>query len=617
LTEYILLSEIAPNPDNPREKIVNEALVTSIQEIGLQDPITVRRVTNEDDVPQGVKFIVVDGDCRFDALCSFLEPTEKLPVGEDIIIRPLSRDEAYDINVSLNLQRENYSLREECNIVDHYKGKELSQRDIAKKCNRSKGWVIDRLNFLAQPSVIQAQILTGDLNLNYYRTKEKVPASGQSEGFPSPEEQALDIEDRAERTTWIFKVDYPQFEDEYGNKIQIKRIEGDRYLVEADTKEICLEIMKNKSAKTIESRKVTGNYTIDQATVDYLKAELAAGSLDGEIIQEIVSGEYINVVVRWAFQEEKENFLKYLRRLAAERPKTDEEKDELTIILTREQYTALHEDAAYTTRARWISEKLVDDTAKIVVKNYDDFAATMSWLFDHVKDYPLSVEQLEKYTEYSPEEIQEIQQQTIEQLATKQQELPKLNIHESFMGITQKELDSLTPALKALITDQDTLNKDAELFRIYFSSWDDQRLFARWLGQSRDWKLNRLDFPARTFETVAFNDILIDEKYLKESFPDVFEELKNIQNFTKNIKQVSLRTLNEISLAAKRLTVFAEELTEDLKLLKSRRRTTGGSEQHLKICQKCLQPKWFDLNQSICGTCQYNGNHATNGGIAK
>jgi len=173
MSEYILLSEIAANPDNPREKLFNKSLVESIKEIGLQDPITVRQVKLTKDPP---KYEIIDGDCRFDALGAIFPPNKKLVIGKDVIIKSnLSRDEAYDINVSLNLQRENYSLREECNIVQHYLEKDVSQVEIGKKCHRSRTWVQDRINFLKADNEIQVKILAGELNISYYR--EKQPAS--------------------------------------------------------------------------------------------------------------------------------------------------------------------------------------------------------------------------------------------------------------------------------------------------------------------------------------------------------------------------------------------------------------------------------------------------------
>ncbi|RLI67352.1 MAG: hypothetical protein DRP02_14610, partial [Candidatus Gerdarchaeota archaeon] len=169
--KFVMLSEIAPNPDNPREFINADSLVESIKTLGLQNPLTVRHISKEDQVPSGVKYIIVDGDCRFDALC-LLGPTyATLEVGKEIIIKNLSKDDAFDINVSLNLERNNYSLREECNIIEKYQARGLSQREIAKKCNRSQGWVQDRLRLLAEPQEIQARVFSGEMNLTDYRTK--------------------------------------------------------------------------------------------------------------------------------------------------------------------------------------------------------------------------------------------------------------------------------------------------------------------------------------------------------------------------------------------------------------------------------------------------------------
>ena len=601
--DSILLSEIAPNPLNVKDVELTEQMIKSFMTRGILKPITVRPKLDSEIFDKRIKYVVVDGDHRFKFLSEKMPNDHKLLIGSHVIIKDYKdllssfTDSCHENEVTKRWGAKEWfkffyiviQLDPEATLekLSDISGASISTIGEYRKCWKEATEAEKEL------------ILSGELSVRQWSRLEKSEISAGGNFNLTSRSQS--IEDSANVSTL---------------KDSLHEDMAEEILDEMDDEPKKPSLL-DKYRPGYQAPKITGIYIIDQATVDHLKEELEDGYLVGNITDEIISGDFIRVDVEWQIEDDKQTFEAYLRRLANERPKTPEEKEALTILLTREQYIAIHEDSEFNgKRAAWISEQIIGDKSKIVLKTYDDFAAVQEWLFAHKDDYPLTLVQLENYTTLSQEEIQDIHKSSLEVLASRRQETSKLNPREAFMSVNPLELDSFIPSIKSLISDKGDLSEDGTML-IYFHSWDDQALAKRWLSQSRDWVDNKLNFPARTFETTNVFDILIDEKSFKEFYHDVFKELQDLQFHTRKLNQISINSINKIKSAANRLGVFAEELIADLKLLKSRRRLSGGSEQHLKLCPKCLQPKWFDLNQTICGTCQYNGNHASNGGVAK
>lgn len=608
--KYITLAEMAPNPENPRENIFNESLAASIKEIGMQDPITVRKVSKEDEVPPGVKYIVIDGDCRFDALCSILEPTEKLLVGKDILIKEISREEAFDINVSLNLQRENYSLREECNIVQHYKDLGLSQRVIAKKCNRSKIWVQDRINFLGVDSRIQLQILSGELNLSYYRTK--VPDVGQLED-DSTEEDLFKKEPKATeaaRTITLTRKQYDTFleqDADFEKKIAAHQIIGDS--VKVIFKNMALfyntiqQILDNRESTPLTKDQLIRFTDLTAEEIErVLEPEEATEkeiikpprfSVGGKTFLEFKdsfpnlslinifdTGSFVGFDIDFQDSDEEELVFEWLEFHKYPPPKLTE-ADRTSKYYTRD-FDHLIENGPGSNDLL-LSKQIIGDSVTII------------WKTEKTKDL------MDLWIENNSIPFDDIISERIEQL---EEEPREENLKEAFMEISVLENQSLLASLKALVTEEEPL--ESGKIRLWFRSWNDTKLIDRYLEPSRFWTIPALDYPAATVLTTNLKDILIDEKQLKAHFEEVFQELTVIQKDTKKLNQISLRTIEEITLAAARLKVFSEEIFEDLKLLKSQRRISNGHVQHQKICQSCLQPKWLESKKTICSNCELN-----------
>jgi len=608
----VSLSEIAPNPDNPRVDYGDDSLGDSIQDLGLLDPIKLRPISEDEDFPHGTLFAVVDGDRRFNIAIEIYPVDHKLKVGKDIKIVDLTREEAYDANVALNMQRQNYNLYEECKIVKYYLDKGLSQRAIGKKCNRSLIWVQDRINFIEADSDIKEQILDGELNLSYYRvtsrSQPEVSAGGQSE----------DAGYKADAT----EEEANAYFDEHSDKVlmiaggEITFATADRKLhflawLQQRNTEILSKKLDEEFAEVPTAFKPFRFYEMDQEALDYLLKIDAAG-IEGHYklqSKRLIGDNSFSVEIEWFDDEQEKHFDFYLQqRKEKAEPKANEE--ERKMFFTHEQIAAFRKEFPSIDDAM-VRTQVLDDDYIVSWRNYAALAYAIEWLLKNKDKYPLSRKQLKKYTDLTDEEIQEQFEDTIEIQAEESLSLPaekkSVNPREAMMFVTQQEYDSLLPSLRTLISEKE-LNKDGRI-NIYFYSWGDHTLVQRWLNPSQQWKDTRFNFSARTFASTNSNDILITDKMLKDHFPEIYQELKVFQNHAKKINQLSCRSLDELTKSALRLRSLMKDLIDDLLLNKSRRRIAGAKEQCQKICQQCLQPKWLEKSIEVCSACTMANNH--------
>jgi len=138
------VSQIRPNPENPRKKM-NESelaeLSQSIKSIGLLQPITVRmQVITVDDCPvEDIYYEIVCGHRRFEAVK--LAGLEEIPC----IVRALSDDEAYEIMVTENLQRKDVDPFDEAAAFTALKNRGYDTDALAEKFGKSKSYVFSRI----------------------------------------------------------------------------------------------------------------------------------------------------------------------------------------------------------------------------------------------------------------------------------------------------------------------------------------------------------------------------------------------------------------------------------------------------------------------------------------
>src|SRR5262245_43619558 len=153
------LTEIAPNPDQPRRRFDAEALETlaeSIRRHGLLQPLVVRRTE------QG--FELIAGERRLRA--AQLAGVDEVPV----VIREAAPPERLELALIENLQREELTALEEAEayrqLIEVYG---LTQEDIARKVGKSRPAIANALRLLSLPDSVKAQLEAGELTPGHAR----------------------------------------------------------------------------------------------------------------------------------------------------------------------------------------------------------------------------------------------------------------------------------------------------------------------------------------------------------------------------------------------------------------------------------------------------------------
>ena len=149
---HLTLEEILPSPRNPR-KTFNDApftdLVLSIKEKGVLQPIIVRPLIDFDDDTK--KYEIVAGERRWRA--SAIAGALTIPA----IIRELSDQEAFDIMVIENLQREDLDPLEEARAFEAFTSAGGDIEDLANRIGSDPRYIRRRVRILTLPK----EVLTG------------------------------------------------------------------------------------------------------------------------------------------------------------------------------------------------------------------------------------------------------------------------------------------------------------------------------------------------------------------------------------------------------------------------------------------------------------------------
>ena len=158
------LSELRPNPYQPRKKFDEEALkelAESIKEHGVFQPIIVKKSIKG--------YEIVAGERRYRA--SKMLGLEKIPA----IIKDFTDDEMMQISLLENLQRENLTSIEEAKaykaIID---ASNLTQEELAKKVGKSRSYITNILGLLTLPNSIQNLILDNKISMGHARALSKI-----------------------------------------------------------------------------------------------------------------------------------------------------------------------------------------------------------------------------------------------------------------------------------------------------------------------------------------------------------------------------------------------------------------------------------------------------------
>ena len=144
----IKLSEIIPNPTQPRTEFDEESLeelAESIRQLGLIQPITVKR--------DGEKYIIISGERRWRAsqkagletIPAYIREVDDTTLHAMALVENIQREDLNAIEISLGMQR----LVDECG---------LTQEALAERLGKKRSTVANYLRLLNLPEEIQFAI---------------------------------------------------------------------------------------------------------------------------------------------------------------------------------------------------------------------------------------------------------------------------------------------------------------------------------------------------------------------------------------------------------------------------------------------------------------------------
>ncbi|MBQ8403444.1 MAG: ParB/RepB/Spo0J family partition protein [Clostridia bacterium] len=150
----VRLTEVEPNPDQPRKNFDTEpleALAESISQHGIIQPIVVR--------PKDGMYMIVTGERRWRA--ARMAGLSEVPV---IIIEADDR-KAAELALVENIQRKDLNPVEEArayaDLIDEYN---YTQEEIAKKVGRSRSSIANSLRLLDLPDAVLAKLAEGAIS---------------------------------------------------------------------------------------------------------------------------------------------------------------------------------------------------------------------------------------------------------------------------------------------------------------------------------------------------------------------------------------------------------------------------------------------------------------------
>ena len=156
----IPISEIRPNPQQPREHFDEEALAAladSIREVGILQPVLVRAAEDSG-------YELIAGERRLRA--AVRAGLEKVPV----IVREADPGDRLELALIENVQRENLTALEEAEAYRHL-GQEygFTQEEIAARVGKSRPAITNSLRLLGLPDAVKALLESGELTAGHAR----------------------------------------------------------------------------------------------------------------------------------------------------------------------------------------------------------------------------------------------------------------------------------------------------------------------------------------------------------------------------------------------------------------------------------------------------------------
>ena len=159
------VSAVEPNREQPRKDFDEERLselAESIREHGVIQPLLVQKA--------GKHYEIIAGERRWRA--AKIAGIKEIPA----IVREYSKQEAVEISLIENIQREDLNPIEEAQAYDRLmKEFALKQEDIAKRVSRSRAAVANAVRLLNLPEEVRDMVTAGILSEGHARTLLPLP----------------------------------------------------------------------------------------------------------------------------------------------------------------------------------------------------------------------------------------------------------------------------------------------------------------------------------------------------------------------------------------------------------------------------------------------------------
>ncbi|MBP5456394.1 MAG: ParB/RepB/Spo0J family partition protein [Paludibacteraceae bacterium] len=154
------LSEIEPNPDQPRKNFEAEALLelsNSIRQLGVIQPITLRKVEEH-------KYIIIAGERRFRAaklaelatIPAYVRETTEEQMMEMALVENIQREDLNAVEVALSYK----SLMEVCNYT---------QEQLSERVGKKRATISNYLRLLTLPAEIQMALKDKKIDMGHAR----------------------------------------------------------------------------------------------------------------------------------------------------------------------------------------------------------------------------------------------------------------------------------------------------------------------------------------------------------------------------------------------------------------------------------------------------------------
>lgn len=156
----IALNQIEPNPNQPRHEFDQEALdelATSIRELGIIQPITLRQVADD-------RYQIIAGERRWRA--SQLAGLETIPA----YIRTVNDENVMELALVENLQRQDLNAIEIALAYEHLLENEgMTQEKISERVGKSRAAIANYLRLLKLPAQVQMALQKKEIDMGHCR----------------------------------------------------------------------------------------------------------------------------------------------------------------------------------------------------------------------------------------------------------------------------------------------------------------------------------------------------------------------------------------------------------------------------------------------------------------